>query len=194
MVSFCRSSISRVLFVPVAFVALGFFAAGCSCMHGAKTPANEFASAVVDVGTVVSDIEKSAAFYRDVLGFRELEGFDVPAELGAAAGLSDGKPFHVRKFVLDEGATTVKLMQFADAPGSKVDNSFLHSSFGFRYLTIRVKDMAESVARARKAGGVPIAKCPVLLPDGLGKGVYLTCFKDPDGHLVDFVGPASREP
>jgi catechol 2,3-dioxygenase-like lactoylglutathione lyase family enzyme len=179
----------------MAIAALGF-ATGCSCMHGAKTPASEFASAVVDIGTVVSDIEKSAAFYRDVLGFRELSGFDVTAQMGADAGLSDGKPFHVRKFVLDEGegATTVKLMQFADAPGAKVDNAFLHSSLGFRYLTIQVKDMAESVARAKKAGGVPIAKCPVLLPEELAKGVYLTCFKDPDGNLVEFVGPASREP
>ena len=156
---------------------------------GSKT--SDFASATVDIGVVASDVEKSAQFYTKAIGFTEVPGFDVPGPMGADAGLTDSKPFHVRVFVLSdaEGATNLKIMQFPDAPCARPDNAFIHSTFGFRYLTIHVKDMTAAVDRARKAGAVPLAKGPYRLPDEFGKGVHLTVFRDPDGNFVELVGP-----
>lgn len=101
---------------------------------------NGYATARVDFGIVVSDIDKATEFYKNALGLVEVEGFDVPADMGGDSGLSDNKSFHVRVFkvVDDENATQVKIMQFKDTSGKLVDNAFIHSSYGIRYLTFYV--------------------------------------------------------
>jgi predicted enzyme related to lactoylglutathione lyase len=168
----------------VAIVALP----GCGAT---QTKTGPFASTTIDVGMVVSDIEAAARFYKEAVGFTEVKGFDVMGQMGAEAGLSDSKPFHVRVFVLADApaATKIKLIQFADAPGKKIDNTFIHSSLGMRYLTIAVTDMTAAVERANKAGATPIAKGPMPLPEGFPKGVYLAVLRDPDGNMVELVGP-----
>jgi len=152
---------------------------------------SQFASEVIDIGMVVSDIDKSLKFYKDVLGFEETTGFKVPGDFAADAGLANKLPLDVHVLVLNQGekATKLKLMSFPSNPGARVDNTFIHSSYGIRYLTLFVKDLNASVARAEKAGGKLIAKCPVPLPEGFPKGVGLANYRDPDGNLVELVGP-----
>lgn len=150
-----------------------------------------FASEVIDLGMVVSDLDKSLAFYKDALGFQEAEGFQVPADFALDTGLANKMPLDVHVLVLGKGekATKLKLMQFKTAPGARVDNTFIHSSYGYRYLTISVKDARAAMARAEKAGAKPIAKCPVPLPKGFPDGVALVNYRDPDGNLIELVGP-----
>lgn len=173
----------NLLALSVALLIAGIFMGGCAATGGAKS---EFARTTIDVGIVVSDVEKSAAFYKSALGFTEVSSFDVSAEMGDGSGLTDNQPFHVRVFVLGDEptATKIKLMQFPQAPGKKVDNRFIHSSLGFSYLTIFVSDMTASVERAKKAGAVIVKK-----PYHLGGNNYLTLVKDPDGNIIEFVGP-----
>ena len=45
-----------------------------------------FTRTTIDLGMVVTDVEKSVAFYTDVIGFTDLPGFDVPATLATDAG------------------------------------------------------------------------------------------------------------
>jgi catechol 2,3-dioxygenase-like lactoylglutathione lyase family enzyme len=151
----------------------------------------QFASQTIDLGMVVSDIDKSLKFYKDVLGFTEIKGFKVPAQFALDTGLSNKLELDVHVLVLGEGenATNLKLMQFKSAPGARVDNAFIHSSYGFRYLTIKVKDVNAAVEHANKAGGKLVAKCPVPLPEGLPAGMALANYRDPDGNLVELVGP-----
>ena len=149
-------------------------------------PKSDFSRTTIDLGIVVSDVEKAAQFYKDALGFTEVSGFDVSAQMAGDSGLTDYKPFHVRVFVLgkEPTATKIKLMQFPDAPGKKVDNRFISSSLGFSYLTIFVSDTTAAVERAKKAGVVPVKQ-----PYRLGGNMYLTLVKDPDGNIVELVGP-----
>lgn len=152
---------------------------------------SEFASTTINVGIVVGDIERSLAFYTGALGFTEVEGFDVPASMGGDSGLSDYKPFHVHvlKLADTENATEIKLMQFVGTPGERPRNEFIHSTLGLRYLTVYVKDIAAALERAGKAGARPIAKGPVELPATLAKGVYLAVIRDPDGNMIELIGP-----
>jgi len=147
----------------------------------------DFLSTTIDVGIVVSDIEKAADFYKNAMGFTEVSDFDVPENIGGGSGLTDYLAFHVRVLVLGEetNATQIKLMEFPRAPGKKVDNQFIHSSLGYSYLTILVSDMTAAVERARKAGAIPVKK-PYLLPK---PNKYLTLFKDPDGNIVELLEP-----
>lgn len=158
---------------------------------GKTVPDAEFAKSTVDFGIVVSNIDKSLKFYQDALGLKPRDTFEVTPAMGADSGLSDNLAFKVFPLVLenDGTATNVKLMQFKDAPGKKVDNSFIHSSLGVSYLTIYVKDMTAALTRAKAYGAEPISKGPIALPEGFPKGIYLALLRDPDGNLIELVGP-----
>ncbi len=150
-------------------------------------PKVEFARTTIDVGIVVSDVEKAALFYKDALGFTEVPGFDVSEEMGTDSGLTDHQAFQVRVLVLgeEESATKIKIMEFPKASGKKVDHQYIHSSLGFSYLTVFVADTTAAVERARKAGVIPVRE-----PYQLGGGnFYLTLMKDPDGNIIELVGP-----
>ena len=153
-----------------------------------------FARTTIDLGMVVSNVDKSVAFYTQAVGFKEVPGFQVTGQFTADAGLTDNHPVNVRVLVLGDGptATRLKLMELPAAGPKRGDNKFIHSEFGFRYITIGVKDMTIALARLEKAGVKPLARCPLALPKSLSREAYLTVFRDPDGNLVEFVGPKRK--
>jgi len=170
--------------LPVICIVVSVLLAGAAGTSGTKA---EFARTTIDLGIVVSDVEKAAQFYKNTIGFTELSGFNVPKEMGGDAGLSDYQAFQVRVLVLadQENATRIKIMEFPEAPGKKIDNHFIHSSLGFSYLTIFISDTTSAVERAKKAGVVPVKE-----PYQLGGGnSYLTLLKDPDGNIIELIGP-----
>lgn len=152
--------------------------------------AREFAKPTIDVGIVVSDLEKAAKFYTDAIGFTEVPGFEVPADFAKDAGLTDAKPLKIRVFVLGEGegATSLKLMQ-VEGESKKSDNTYINSQLGISYLTIAVTSTDKALERLAKAGVKPIAKGPQPLPANLNPDFALTIVRDPDGNLVELVGP-----
>lgn len=151
----------------------------------------KLANPVVDVGLVVTDAEKSAKFYVEALGFRELPGFEVPGDFTKEAGLTGGAALRIRVLALGEGQGTTKL-KIVEAVGAKVAKAptdGIETQAGVRYLTIHVADTTAAVERLAKAGVKPIGKTPIELPKNLPQGVFLTCVRDPDGNLVELVGP-----
>ena len=174
----------NVIVLMVLCLAACIFLTGAS---GTDRTNNEFARTTIDLGIVVSDVEKAAQFYKNALGFTEVPGFDVSKEMAGDSGLADYHAFRVRVLVLGDeaSATKIKIMEFNKAPGKKVDNQFIHSSLGFSYLTIFVSDTTAAVKRAKRAGVHPIKE-----PYQLGGGnFYLTLVKDPDGNIIELVGP-----
>ena len=172
----------------IALLAVSLLA-GTSAVRAAEPVA--FPRTTIDLGAVVSDLEKSVRFYTEGIGFRELKGFDVSADLAAAAGLTDSKPLSIRVLALGDGpgATQLKLMQVAGTSPRTGDTDFIHSHTGFRYLTIMVDDTTAAVERLAKLGVKPLAKSPLALPESLAPGMYLTCIRDPDGNIVELLGP-----
>jgi catechol 2,3-dioxygenase-like lactoylglutathione lyase family enzyme len=166
-------------------IALALAALPCS----AAEPA--FPRTTIDLGCVVSDLDASLRFYTEGVGFTVAEGFAAPADLARDAGLTDSKPLAVRVLVLGEGesATKLKLMQVAGTAPKTGDTEFIHSHTGFRYLTIFVADTDAALARLAKLGVRPLARGPVALPADLGPGLHLTCVRDPDGNIVELIGP-----
>lgn len=152
-----------------------------------------FASSTIDLGCVVSDVEKSVAFYTEAIGFKQVTGFAVPGDYASKVGLTDGKPLDIKVLILGEGdtATRLKLMHVAGAQSKQSDNRYIHSQLGFSYLTIKVKDTTAALERLAKAGVKPIAGGSQELPPSLGQGVFLTIVRDPDGNFVELVGPKS---
>lgn len=165
--------------------------AGCAATG---RPTSDFTSATVDFGIVVSDLDRAAAFYVEGLGLTETPGFAVSAEMGGDSGLTDGKPFHVRVFKTSDasGATSVKLMEFPGATGAEPKNDFIHTTLGVSYLTLYVADIDAAVKRAREAGAPPLAKGPVPLPKELAEGIWLALVRDPDGNMIELIGPKAE--
>ena len=164
-------------------------------LTGSKTFAAEpaaFARTTIDVGVVVSDINKSVKFYTEAIGMREAESFSVAGDYAADAGLTDKQPLSVRVLVLGEGdtATKLKLMQIPGAKSKASDNQFIHSQLGYRYLTIFVADATAAAARLKAAGVKPLGKGPLPLPPGFPEGMRLSVVRDPDGNLIELIGPA----
>lgn len=157
----------------------------------AEAEETNFSNPTVDLGIVVSDADKALKFYVDAVGFTKAGSFDVPASTATDAGLTNNKPLsiHVLKLGSGPGATSIKIMEVPGVKSRKPNNKYIHSQFGFSYLTIHVKSTEKAMEKLKKAGVKPIAKGPVELPASLGKGVYLTVLQDPDGNLVELVGP-----
>ena len=153
----------------------------------------DFASSTIDLGVVVRDVNASAKFYTEAIGFAEAPGFSVSAEFCADAGLTDRKALDIRVFVLGDGdsATKLKLMQVPGASSKKSNNDYIHSHLGYSYLTIYVADADAAQARLKKAGVEPLAKGPVPLPAGFPAGMTLAVVRDPDGNLIELIGPSA---
>lgn len=151
----------------------------------------EFARTTIDLGVVVSNVDKAVEFYTKAIGFTEVKGFKVTAELAGDGGLTDRQPLDIRVLVLgdEKTATRLKLMEVPGVDSKTSDNSFIHSQLGYSYLTISINDTNAAMARLKKAGVKPISKCPVELPANLAPGVFLTVVRDPDGNLIELVGP-----
>ena len=174
----------NVIVLMVICLTACIFLTGASGTDRAKS---EFARTTINLGIVVSDVEKAAQFYKNALGFTEVSGFGVSKEMAGDSGLADYHAFSVRVLTLgnEKSATKIKIMEFPEAPGKKVDNQFIHSSLGYSYLTISVSDTTAAVERAKRAGVHPMKE-----PYQLGGGnSYLTLIKDPDGNIIELIGP-----
>jgi len=146
----------------------------------------EFSQTTIDLGVVVSDVEKAAQFYTQALGFTRVGGFDVTGQMAGDTGLTDYKPFQVQVLALgnEPSATKLKIMQIPGAGSQPVDNRYIGSSLGFRYLTVFVSDLTKTMERLKRNHVAPVKE-----PYRLGDNNYLILVKDPDGNIIELIGP-----
>ena len=173
----------------IAFVSLTI---SCISIHAKEQNKSNFARQTIDMGIVVTDIEKSLKFYKEIVGFSEAEGFEVAGTFPKSVGLTDGAPLtiHVLTLGTEEHATKLKLMQVASKkPARLIKQPHIHTIAGLSYLTIFVNDVDVVMNRAKKLGYKPYAKSPQILPEGLPQDVCLLMLKDTDGNFVEIVGP-----
>lgn len=178
-----RTSLRNVFRAIPLFAGLGLFAPA----PAARAAEGEFSKAVIDIGLVVKDAKRTAQFLTNAIGFKEVRGFPVSSDLGRKIGLIDGHATEVRVFVLEEveQATRLKVLSFPEAPGKQADQAYIHSTLGFRYLTLYVKDINRVLERLKRAKVPTLGQTPV----DLGNGSWLVAVKDPDGNFIELIGP-----
>ena len=156
---------------------------------------SNFSKQTIDLGLVVSDLNQSLKFYKAVIGFEEIPGFEVTGSFPKKVGLTDGTPLDIHVLVLgkDENATKLKLMQVqSKKKARKIKQPFIHSLTGFSYITIFVQNVDLVWSNARKLGVVAYAESPQVLPAGFPQDICLLMLKDPDGNFVEIVGPKTK--
>ena len=152
----------------------------------------DFSSKVIHIGVVVSDLEKSLEFYKDVIGMVQVdqESFDVNANMGRRTGLTDGIPFHVEVLKLGSGsdASQFKLMSFGDK-AQKQENEYIHNHTGIQYITIFVNELEPIIKRIKAHNVKMLGETPTLLSEG----TYFISIKDLDGTFIELIGPMKKK-
>jgi len=141
-------------------------------------------------GLTVRDLERSLAFYRDLLGMEVL--FEQEKEggyLGAIVGYPDAR-VRMAHLAFPGDVQRVELFQYVSPeprgePGEPRD-------VGITHVCLRVDDV-DALAERLRAGGATFFSEPVLVDTGAnagGKGVYLP---DPDGVILEHFEPRPED-
>ncbi|MDG6882398.1 fosfomycin resistance protein FosB [Phocoenobacter uteri] len=143
---------------------------------------------VIHIGITVSDLEKSVAFYRDVLGLKYLGSMTMQ---GKETDLLFNQQNCVVKVAYLNGsdelnAPPIELLQFV-SPSCKIDRATLTKT-SISEVCFAVEDIEQSYQRL-KAQNVEFLSEPQFFDfsaDGFGKSkaVY---FKDPDGIILELL-------
>jgi catechol 2,3-dioxygenase-like lactoylglutathione lyase family enzyme len=138
------------------------------------------------VNIVVRDIERSVAFYRDVLGFAITNRKDLSGDwIESIVGLKDVRATVV--FVMPPGGgVRIELLQYHAPAGAEFPDHGVANAIGLRHFAFKVDDI-DAVYERLLAAGVEFVGPPVTVPQGIVKtpDKRLCYFHDPDGVLLE---------
>lgn len=134
------------------------------------------------IGICVSDWERSVRFYRDVLGFRyrsELQVAGEPSDTLLQLGNVE-----LRAIYLERDGTRIELLHYA-SPGHQGDSTPRPmNQLGFTHLSLRVDNLAATLAELNKAGVQVLQRTHIDIPAFEAAAIFIT---DPDGTLIELV-------
>ncbi|MEM7034354.1 MAG: VOC family protein [Chloroflexota bacterium] len=123
----------------------------------------------IDVGLLVTNLEKSLGFYRDLL--------DLPVVAQVRTSLIGSG----QMVQLQYGSSIIKLVALDDGP-TRLGGGSLSDTIGYRYITFMVTDIETIMAK------LTAIQTPVVTPiTQLGNGARIAMVADPDGNIVEFV-------
>lgn len=138
--------------------------------------------AVRHFGIVVSDMERSLRFYRDLLGLKVVRAMDESGEyIDKMLSLQNVRVTSV-KMSADGSSTLIELLGFKSYPRQSGAHREV-CSVGPSHVAFTVDDLDAVYHRLSRAG-VHFNAPPQLSPDGYAK---VTFCQDPDGTLVELV-------
>lgn len=149
---------------------------------------NGFNSRPMDVGIVVSDMQKSLDFYTKVIGMTELGPWHVTPEISKSAGFTDGKAVDIINLKLNDepGAPQYKLAKIQGVESETLSHSFRP---GLRYLTIRVDDVEPYLKRIKEQNVKLWGDSPLDFPE---YDYSVLILQDPDGAMLEIAGPLRK--
>jgi catechol 2,3-dioxygenase-like lactoylglutathione lyase family enzyme len=132
------------------------------------------------VGVSVADLQRSIAFYRDVLGMEVVvegpfsdERYGTIMDLGGATG---------KVALLKAGGALVELFEFSEPSPKPVERDRPVCDLGITHFCLEVTDIVATYERL-KAAGVPF-HCPPLEFSGIAVATY---GRDPDGNVFELL-------
>ena len=132
------------------------------------------------MGIVVSDMEKSLKFYRDLLGLKVKSLVDEEGEFLDNMLAHENVKNKVAKLYAKNGNALVELID-SKSYGNKKDRDFF--TIGASHFALTVDDLDETYDYLIK-NGVKFTAPPQQSPDGFAK---VTFCEDPHGTLIELV-------
>ena len=123
----------------------------------------------IDIGIVVTDMERSLSFYRDLLGL------PVIAEITTAL-IGKG-----RMVQLKHSESLIKLVQLDTSP-TEQSSKGISQALGYRYITLLISDIDTTMTRLTQANVTVTISITQLDNDA-----KIAMVEDPDGNIVEFV-------
>ena len=146
------------------------------------------AVAVDSIGMTVSDMERSMAFYSDVLAFKFISDVEVDGpEYDQLWGIFGVRARVVR---MQLGAQQLELIQFLAPPDIRpIPAPSYSNDLWFQHFAIVVRDMEAAWAQLRKHHVRQISPRPQTIPISNPAAAGITAFKfrDPDGHNLELL-------
>jgi len=143
-------------------------------------------SRIDHVGITTSDVERSLAFYRDLLGMRVIDDLTVTsAEIAALLGVD---LVELRIVDLDSGdGRIVELIKYIRPEGRTV--AYESRDHGTGHIAFTIDDLDRVSKRIAAAGGTVISHQPLTIedPGGLFDGATCLYLRDPDGMIIELV-------
>jgi catechol 2,3-dioxygenase-like lactoylglutathione lyase family enzyme len=145
------------------------------------------AQAVDSIGVTVSDLERSKAFFRDVLSFtfeREFESSGREVELLTGVFGARTKTARMRL-----GQEAIELTEFLAPRGRPYPADTRGNDQWFQHIAIITSDMDTAYRRLRELGVAHASTGPQRLPDWNPNagGISAFYFRDPDGHFLEIL-------
>ena len=145
------------------------------------------AQEIVTVGMTVSDMDRSIAFFSDVLTFEKMSDVEVAGtEYERLLGLFGVRARVVR---LRLGREQIELTEYLAPRGRPVPVDSRSNDRWFQHVAIIVSDMDAAYARLRRFHVEHASPEPQRLPDWNPNagGIKAFYFKDPDGHPLEIL-------
>jgi catechol 2,3-dioxygenase-like lactoylglutathione lyase family enzyme len=143
------------------------------------------ARAVESVGMTVSNLERSVAFFRDVLTFELVEQFeDAGRDTELLTGVFGARTRTARMRL---GGEKLELTEFLSPRGRPYPPDTRGNDQWFQHVAIIVSDMDAAYQRLREHGVAHASTGPQRLPDWNrdAGGIEAFYFRDPDGHFLE---------
>ena len=134
------------------------------------------------VGVTVRSLDRSLAFYRDLLGLRVIE-LSEEADISEIVGIRRAR---VKAADLDTGDGRVfELLEYVSAQGSDVQQQ--SNGAGCAHVALRVNDIRAALARLAAAGYHPDGTPTLLTGAKAWEGATVVYLRDPDGAVIELV-------
>ena len=150
---------------------------------------------IFHTGITVSDLDRSIAFYRDVLGLELLTQWDSSeAYLRTVVGFPDAE-MRIALLRLPGGAPSgrsghhLELLEYRTPRGVRGDPRTCNP--GNAHVAFMVSDLDATYAEM-KAKGVRFKSAPVEVTHGRNRGGKAVYFLDPDDVTLELIQPAPR--
>ena len=168
----------RLRYSPVAFVA--------ALLISALTFAQNV-DAVLRVGMIVDEMDRSVDFYTNVLDFKKSSNDEVAGErVERLQGIFGAR---MRVVNLKLGDETVELSEFLTPRGKLIPRDSRSNDRWFQHIAIVTTDMDRAYARLREHKVRFASTGPQRLPDWNPKagGIKAFYFRDPDDHVLEII-------
>lgn len=150
-------------------------------------------AAVLHTGLSVSDLERSIAFYRDILGLELVSQWDsAQPYLRTVVGFPDAELRIALLRLPDSAAPSghlIELLEYRSPRGVRGDARTCNPGNG--HVAFMVDDLDRAHAELR-AKGVRFKSAPVEVDHGRNKGAKVVYFLDPDDITLELIQPASQ--